>query len=87
MTEDGLLCLVPPETQIGAEVVVLFGGRVPHILRRAGDYREFEGECYVHGYMDGEGVQENGMTFEQEDVDWFVGDRSLIQDVKIFDNR
>ena len=85
MMENGLLCLVPPETQVGAKAVVLFGGRVPYILRPTGEYHQLEGECYVHGFMNGEAFHLVSVLIEQEDVDWSVEDPSLVRNVKTFE--
>jgi hypothetical protein len=40
----------------GDEIWILFGGRVLYILRPVEDHYTFIGECYVHGYMRGEGM-------------------------------
>ena len=40
----------------GDVVVILAGGEVPFILRRAGEFFQLVGECYVHGIMNGEAV-------------------------------
>ncbi|KAF6811522.1 ankyrin and het domain protein [Colletotrichum sojae] len=57
--------LCPPEAQVGDAICVLFGCSVPVILRETSDgYVELLGEAYVHGYMDGEAVEnldENGV--------------------------
>jgi hypothetical protein len=46
----------PEETQKGDVVCVLMGASVPVILRKTArpDEYEFVGECYLHGFMDGE---------------------------------
>ncbi|KAF6820841.1 hypothetical protein CMUS01_11504 [Colletotrichum musicola] len=50
--------LCPPETQVGDDVCVLFGCSVPVVLREMSDgHVELVGEAYLHGYMDGEGVE------------------------------
>lgn len=43
--------------QPGDEIWVLFGGRVLYILRPCDGHLSFVGECYVHGYMNGEGME------------------------------
>lgn len=52
--------LVPPKAELGDIICIIFGCSVPVLLREFhtyGDsYFEFVGECYVHGYMDGEAV-------------------------------
>ncbi|KAF9871838.1 heterokaryon incompatibility protein [Colletotrichum karsti] len=54
-TQSGLLGLAPCEAQIGDEIWLVKGGRMPLILRRsqAGSY-VLVGEVYVHGIMHGE---------------------------------
>ena len=72
ITRKGYLGLGPPKTQVGDSLVILLGGQVPFILRKAGTryFRKsrivngyertcFEviGDCYAHGIMDGEVAQ------------------------------
>ncbi|KAK9413750.1 putative Heterokaryon incompatibility domain-containing protein [Seiridium unicorne] len=62
-TSEGARGLCPPMASEGDIVVVLYGGRVPYILRRlkssvddiaaAGNEYHFIGECYLQGYMHG----------------------------------
>jgi hypothetical protein len=40
-------------------ICVLYGGDVPYVLRPNGDRFYFVGDCYVHGLMDGEGVNDD----------------------------
>jgi hypothetical protein len=56
-TSKGFLGLGPRSMQRGDIVAVLFGGRVPFILRSMDGHFRLVGECYVHGIMDGEVVQ------------------------------
>jgi hypothetical protein len=59
--DPGWMGLVPIDARIGDEIVLLEGGRVPYVLRRAADddlkgsenLYEFVGAAYVHGIMDG----------------------------------
>lgn len=56
ITANGRAGLCPRATQVGDEVVILYGGSVPYVLRKAttdGEWR-FIGECYVNGVMFGE---------------------------------
>ncbi|TGO36479.1 hypothetical protein BHYA_0123g00070 [Botrytis hyacinthi] len=48
--------LVPMDAQIGDQLFLLEGGKVPYILRRMEGEEEYKiiGDCYVHGIMDGE---------------------------------
>ena len=57
-TVAGRLGLVPSSAAAGDIVCVLYGGRVPFLLRPRleGSGYVLVGECYVHGLMDGEGV-------------------------------
>ncbi|KAK4166243.1 heterokaryon incompatibility protein 6, OR allele [Cladorrhinum sp. PSN259] len=53
-TQKGYLCLLPKHTEIGDQVAILKGGRVPVVLRPHSDGSfQFVGETYVHGIMDG----------------------------------
>ena len=53
LTESDLLGVGPPTMQAGDIVVVLYGCKLPFILRPLGKLGEgthaFVGECYVHG--------------------------------------
>lgn len=61
MSDEWRLGLCPPERETGDVIVVLFGGKVPFILRPKqsaplpgqtdGQEWEFIGECFVHGRM------------------------------------
>jgi hypothetical protein len=56
-TREGHVGMAPPRAQSGDAVCVLFGCSVPVVLRRRHDYEdtwEFIGECYLHGFMNGE---------------------------------
>lgn len=59
VTRNGLMGIGPDAMNEGDIIVILFGGRVPYLLRAAGDRTcyKFLGECYVPGLMDGEVVQ------------------------------
>lgn len=62
LTKNGLIGVGPDGCRVGDKVYVLFGGRVPFILRPARKrgkqncYR-YVGQEYVHGIMDGEVLQ------------------------------
>lgn len=45
--------------QSQAIVCVLFGGQVLFVLRGGPDCWELVGECYIHGFMDGEAVKDS----------------------------
>jgi hypothetical protein len=55
VTDDGHIGIGSP-AQPGDEIWLLFGGRVLYIIRPMEDCFTFVGECYVHGYMHGEGM-------------------------------
>lgn len=58
ITEAGYLGLGPEEAQPADLLVVLPGADVPFVLRSAdGDEHSVIGECYLHGFMDGEAVE------------------------------
>ncbi|KAI1126731.1 heterokaryon incompatibility protein-domain-containing protein [Nemania abortiva] len=56
-TAKGLFGLAPASARKGDHVVVLFGGKVPFIMRDFGLY-QLIGESYVHGIMDGEVIHQ-----------------------------
>lgn len=54
-TANGRWALVPSYAYPGDRIVLLGGGRVPHIVREDEKGRHiYVGSCYVHGIMDGE---------------------------------
>ncbi|KAF2026739.1 hypothetical protein EK21DRAFT_73415 [Setomelanomma holmii] len=58
VTKKGLMGIGPDTMKEGDIVVVLFGGRVPYLLRPAGTGHSFLGECYAPGLMDGEAIRD-----------------------------
>ena len=67
-SENGRFGWVPLRTEVGDRVCVFRGMRIPAIMRPRGDRWEFIGACYVHGSMDGEiwdldGLQWRFMSF------------------------
>lgn len=64
--DNELFGVAPDATRVGDLVVVLFGARVPFILRQHGSHYVLLGECYVHGIMDGEVIDgwRNGKSEE-----------------------
>jgi hypothetical protein len=64
ITEDDKFGTGPPQMEVGDEVWVLFGGRVPFILRPIANFKQanrpnaynFIGDCYMHGIMDGQAL-------------------------------
>jgi hypothetical protein len=66
-TQQGYIGLGPHIARHGDIVCVLLGAHVPFILRPVGDQYQLLGECYVHGIMDGEALEEGRtrcQTFE-----------------------
>jgi hypothetical protein len=57
VTKTGLMGIGPDTMNAGDIIGVLFGGRVPYLLRAVDTGFEFIGECYVPGLMNGEAVQ------------------------------
>jgi hypothetical protein len=53
-TADGRLGIGDLGLKNGDEICVLFGGRVLYIIRPLDSHFKLVGECYVHGYMNGE---------------------------------
>ncbi|GCB18024.1 heterokaryon incompatibility protein 6, OR allele [Aspergillus awamori] len=68
VSSKGYIGLVPPGTQEGDLICVLYGCSVPVILRKQGDNYIFVGESYVHGIMDGEAIEQmnKGLLVEEE---------------------
>ncbi|KAF2264373.1 hypothetical protein CC78DRAFT_601618 [Lojkania enalia] len=62
ITEDGYMCLTPPESKIGDVVAIFYGSPTPFLLRKDEECSmkvetrdcvyKLVGECYVHGFMD-----------------------------------
>jgi hypothetical protein len=64
-TQKGYLGLCPYSTHVGDEVWLFKGAKVLHILRAPeaeGESQELVGESYLHGFMEGEGLVEEGLT-------------------------
>lgn len=56
-TANGLVGLGPGAVQVGDRVCLFLGGQMLYIIRETGNgIYQFAGECYVHGFMDGEGL-------------------------------
>jgi hypothetical protein len=68
VTKQKRMALVPPETKEKDLICVIYGLEVPFVLRRlnkptTGNCFQLVGECYVHGIMDGEALNDGS---EQE---------------------
>jgi hypothetical protein len=57
-TEKGYLGPSHDNTRIGDRVHILLGCKTPVILRPIGDHFQFIGECYIHGIMRGEAMED-----------------------------
>jgi hypothetical protein len=57
-TEKGHMGLTALGVGVGDIICVLFGGQVLYVLHKEDDHHTFMGECYVHGMMDGEAMEE-----------------------------
>jgi hypothetical protein len=66
-TTEGYYVLGPRVMETGDVISVLFGGKVPFCLRPWGSHYLLVGECYVHGFMNGESVDmlERGRISEE----------------------
>lgn len=64
-TANNRLGMGPISTKEGDEVWILDTAAVPFILRQRDDVsRQVIGECYVHGVMHGEVLEERDASFE-----------------------
>jgi hypothetical protein len=60
ITGKGYFGTIPREAEEGDVIAIFFGLRIPFVLRPlAGGRYKLVGPCYVHGIMDGEGLQIN----------------------------
>jgi Heterokaryon incompatibility protein (HET) len=57
VSESGYIGLGPEATCVGDVICILLGGSMPYILRTKDDRYELVGECFVHGLMDGQGLE------------------------------
>ena len=71
VTSWGHVGMAPSRAVKGDVLAVLFGCSVPVLLRPRNQERTsyaFIGECYVHGYMNGEAIQELNSGMRQEET-------------------
>jgi hypothetical protein len=68
ITKRGHLGIGPPTLKEGDVCCVLFGAKVPFILRRLDSQHLLVGECYIHGIMRGEVLKwcQSGKLVEEE---------------------
>lgn len=57
-TEQGRFGLGRVDIREGDRVCVLWGGTEPYLLRKEGDHHVFVGNCFCHGLMLGEAVED-----------------------------
>jgi hypothetical protein len=63
IAKKGYLAFGPLTGQVGNIVCILSGGNVPYLLRRCEDRTYLiVGECYVHGIMFGEALEEGDLN-------------------------
>lgn len=55
-TSEGWRGIGPKDVEAGDILIVLFGSRVPFVLRRDGSSYRLISDCYVYGLMDGEAM-------------------------------
>ena len=73
-TKNGLLGVGPAKCQPGDQVIVLLGGNMPYIVRKAPsrlsrDCFTILGDSYVHGIMDGEAlIPQDGDTCDLTEI-------------------
>ncbi|KAH7133333.1 heterokaryon incompatibility protein-domain-containing protein [Dactylonectria estremocensis] len=67
VTTSGLFFIGPEMMERGDVIVVLYGAKTPIALRRRpeGDGWTLVGECYVHGIMDGEVLEDDELEEEE----------------------
>lgn len=57
LTLDGKLGIGPIDSRPGDNVVLLYGGQIPYIIRKRESGWEFLGESYIEGLMSGEAIK------------------------------
>lgn len=67
ITGSGLFGIGPSSMRQDDVVCVLFGGKVPYVLRPRGDHWLFVGDCYVHELGEGQAIDElrKGELYEE----------------------
>ncbi|KIW02607.1 uncharacterized protein PV09_06055 [Verruconis gallopava] len=56
-TTKGYMGLVPNATQVGDSVCIIFGCKVPYILRKINGHHFLVGDAYIHDVMDGQAME------------------------------
>lgn len=70
-TDRGTMGAGPPKLEEGDIICILYGGPVPYVLRPTavpGEYK-FVGDCYLHGQMRGEALEDPSVCKREEK--WF----------------
>lgn len=75
LTQNGRLGRVPLNAMPRDVIALLLGGEVPIILRPTSSRKyTVVGDCYLHGFMDGEGLIETRKnadpTYDGDDTSW-----------------
>ncbi len=58
ITQDGRMGIGPEFMKENDDIVILFGAKVPFLVRRLGSRYSLIGECYVAGMMNGEPIEQ-----------------------------
>lgn len=58
ITDNGRMGLAAKIAQPGEVVCVFHGSPLPFLIRKAGGYYRFMGQCYVHGIVEGEVLED-----------------------------
>jgi len=67
VSRRGFISQVPLHTRIGDTIFIPLGSAIPFIIRpkqNQPDRYEMIGECYVHGIMNGEAFERDGLASE-----------------------
>ncbi|KAH7159529.1 heterokaryon incompatibility protein-domain-containing protein [Dactylonectria estremocensis] len=67
-TTNSKLAQLPLSADVGDEIVIFNGGKLPFLIRPEGDNFKLVGPCYIHGIMDGEAFPMD----ESESGEWFT---------------
>lgn len=72
ITDSGDIGVGHPDLEEGDVICILFGGRLPYILRPKEEQFTFLGECYFHGIMHGEAMDLwMSEGFDGREEEWF----------------
>ncbi|KAF2686085.1 hypothetical protein K458DRAFT_416430 [Lentithecium fluviatile CBS 122367] len=74
LTQDGTFCLVPVHAMCGDTIAIVLGMSTPLLLRpcTGGEFCVV-GRCYVHGFMDGEAVDDIRQVMDDAGAKEFEG--------------